>query len=54
MKIIKDRMSNKLTGEDLSDRLLLSVEHNLMWQLNYADIISKYADTNELRHILYP
>lgn len=54
LKLIKNRLANRLTSEHLSDRLILSVENDILWQLNYEDILHAYADTDELKEVLYP
>ena len=43
-----------LTWEHLADRLLLATETDMMWSLEREDIIKAYADTDELKRVLYP
>ena len=54
MKIIKDRLANRMSSDNLSNRLLLACEQDLMWSLDLDDIIRKFADTPELKRILFP
>ena len=54
MKIIKDRLANRMSSDNLSNRLLLACEQDLMWSLDLDDIIRKFADTSELKRILFP
>lgn len=54
MKLIKTRLANRLTSEHLADRLLLAAETDMMWSLEREDIIKAYADTDELKRVLYP
>ena len=54
MKIIKSRLASRLTDENLNQRIQLATEHELMWNLNKEDIIRKYADSNELKRLLFP
>ncbi|XP_065667911.1 uncharacterized protein LOC136088163 [Hydra vulgaris] len=54
LKLVKTLLANRLTSEHVGDRVLLSVEHEKMWNLTHSDLIKNYADTNELRNILYP
>ena len=54
MKIIKSRLASRLTDENLNQRIQLATEHELMWNLNKEDIIRKYADSNELKCLLFP
>ncbi|CAM1296085.1 Uncharacterised protein r2_g536 [Pycnogonum litorale] len=54
MKIIKNRLSNRLTAENLENRIVLAMEHDLMWNLRHEEIIRRYANTKELKRVLYP
>ena len=55
LKIIKDRLANKITSEHLSDRMILSTEQDLMWKLDYMTIIRRYSATStELTKVLFP
>ena len=55
MKIIKSRLANRLTHENLSlQRIQLASEYELMWKLNKEDIIKEYADSNEMKRLLFP
>lgn len=54
MKLVKHRLTNRLTDEHLSDRVVLACEQELMWELEYDEIIREFADTYELKSILFP
>jgi len=55
LKIIKDRLANKITSDHLSDRMILSTEQDLMWKLYYTTIIRRYAAASpELTKVLFP
>ncbi|XP_065675497.1 uncharacterized protein LOC136091718 [Hydra vulgaris] len=54
LKLVKTLLANRLTSEHVGDCVLLSVEHEKMWNLTHSDIIKNYTDTNELCNISYP
>lgn len=55
MKILKDRLANRLSDVHLNDRLLLSMEFDIMFNLKTEEIIQKYAaSSSELTRVLYP
>ena len=54
MKIIKSRPASRLTYENLNQRIQLASEHELMWKLIKEDIIKEYADSNEMKRLLFP
>jgi len=55
LKIIKDRLVNKITSDHLSDRMILSTEQDLIWKLDYTTIIHRYsAASPELTKVLFP
>jgi hypothetical protein len=41
MKILKSRLANRLTYENLNQRIQLATEYELMWKLNKEDIIKE-------------
>ncbi len=54
MKIIKSRLASRLTYENSNQRIQLATEYELMWKLNKEDVIKEYADSNEMKRLLFP
>ena len=54
MKIVKDRLPSRLTHENLNQKIQLATEHELKWNLNKEDIIREYADSCEMKRLLFP
>ena len=52
LKRIKTRLRSTMTEERLSDLAFLSIEREVVRELNYEDIINEFASTDKNRRIL--